>query len=753
MAGGGAGGGCLKFAKRLKNLLAARRFVSAGEIGEASGEGTATLPGTYAGFPLIGYRAEGSISFSGTPTHASPVYPVFAGERIGNLVGGDSTVQSAGTTVSHTCSPALAAGVSYTVTLALTAENAASAYLGLDGEETLLYGGSGTAGTLTVTPEAATSVLLVRVTGDMTYSLAVTAEGETVGKYRLPFTVNDGEGNGGCTRTAVLDAPLRSVGEGYTDSLSAPEGKVTRKVRQFVFRAEHFRYQYETTFGKAYPCLYYNPLSERLNGTPWYFSHGPVRDISVITGNYPGICLHAFPYHAYYYWAVPQELLCGYAAAIDGEARQNALSLAGRVAAVPAAIGAGEDCLNSRTFGAGTVIPGLSMDNYYYPSKVTSWSCDGIGNSAAVSPVSPGSGYGLSIPVPALPGKNYRLSFSECSEFAVSFYSSAGAPISYLYAASGATELTFTTPALTAWICVILRPEVSEGIYRDIRLETAAMPDCPVPFQSTVPAGTYRVPKFGGGYWELTLTEPLYGLGDARDILSVNRHTGEYTVSRRNAVVTLSGDTEVSQSAGSVGGDNPCLLGAFLPSRAAGTPVLCTHFTGSVSGILDGSQVGFFVNPASGGSPENIGFSVPYSLLGTTASSGSEQNAAAMQTWLAAASPAVQVLYRRTGTVSTTGQANSVTTSDAPDLPEPGSGSLAYCTEVANVMAAQAFVEEEYDAGRPVTVWYVAGTEEEDASLPSLPACAPDTELTVGASGTPIGEITFRAYCAGEENE
>ncbi len=118
---------------------------------------------------------------------------------------------------------------------------------------------------------------------------------------------------------------------------------------------------------------------------------------------------------------------------------------------------------NKRDFEFNKYYVGLTMNNYYYPHYVKSYS---VSNEQITLEVT-GNGYGIGIPFKVKPNTKYSIFQEQTYSIGVAFYTSGGEYI------SDTVHTNFITPENCEIIVVILRPnEINvETIYTNIQLE------------------------------------------------------------------------------------------------------------------------------------------------------------------------------------------------------------------------------------------------------------------------------------------
>lgn len=133
-----------------------------------------------------------------------------------------------------------------------------------------------------------------------------------------------------------------------------------------------------------------------------------------------------------------------------------------------------------RTVQEGCIYSGLSVNNYYSASYITSYD---ISNSRSITlSVSNDGGYGLGFSYKVKPDDTYTLSVADrpidSSRLAFSFYAEDGTPISYVITAVGSTNnsVTATVPDTARWMIVLLISTKAETAvtFRDIQLEVGS---------------------------------------------------------------------------------------------------------------------------------------------------------------------------------------------------------------------------------------------------------------------------------------
>lgn len=122
-----------------------------------------------------------------------------------------------------------------------------------------------------------------------------------------------------------------------------------------------------------------------------------------------------------------------------------------------------------RNITGNQIFVGFTMNNYWYPFNIVSYSLSG--NSITVA--SKNGGYGIGIDFLCSPNTSYTFSATRSAsgcEVAVGFYKEDGTFIKYSNAVSG--SLTFTTPSECTKLIIVLRPtaDSTERTYANIRL-------------------------------------------------------------------------------------------------------------------------------------------------------------------------------------------------------------------------------------------------------------------------------------------
>ena len=130
-----------------------------------------------------------------------------------------------------------------------------------------------------------------------------------------------------------------------------------------------------------------------------------------------------------------------------------------------------------RTVQEGCIYSGLSVNNYYSASYITSYKITNPKNIAFT--VANDGGYGLGFSFKVKPKDTYTLSVadrpSDSSRLAFSFYAEDGTPISFVITAVGSADkyITATTPDTARWMVVLLisTKALTEIAFRNVQLE------------------------------------------------------------------------------------------------------------------------------------------------------------------------------------------------------------------------------------------------------------------------------------------
>jgi len=106
-------------------------------------------------------------------------------------------------------------------------------------------------------------------------------------------------------------------------------------------------------------------------------------------------------------------------------------------------------------------------------------------------------------------------------------------------------------------------------------------PDAPQTLTDSVPAGEYYVPSTSqeGGFWKVTLDEPLRSAGAYKDTVEIDQFTGNYRVVRQAGVFQIT-SIKVPFSSGS-GGSFWNLPQYCAPGITSPSSISCSHFPAS----------------------------------------------------------------------------------------------------------------------------------------------------------------------------
>lgn len=174
------------------------------------------------------------------------------------------------------------------------------------------------------------------------------------------------------------------------------------------------------------------------------------------------------------------------------------------------------DASNKRLFNYNNYIIGITSNNYYLTSKITSYN---VQNNTIKVEVNAG-GYGVGFPIKLKPNTSYILSYDTDLEAnqnsGIGFYKSDGTYISNTNSLLTNNYLKFTTPSNCDFVIIIFRPPVNtELTYRNIQLEEGSTATDYEPYQ---------------GYDKTIQTEPLRSLPNGvRDSLEedgIHRRVG-----------------------------------------------------------------------------------------------------------------------------------------------------------------------------------------------------------------------------------
>ena len=125
-----------------------------------------------------------------------------------------------------------------------------------------------------------------------------------------------------------------------------------------------------------------------------------------------------------------------------------------------------------RTFNYNEYVSGISANNYYMPSNITSFN---VTNNTITVNTSNGA-YGLGFPVKVIANQNYKLSYvtsaNSDKNTGVGYYSSDGTFLSFAVSTGTNNYLDISTPNNCDFIVLVFRPESGTSItYSNIQLE------------------------------------------------------------------------------------------------------------------------------------------------------------------------------------------------------------------------------------------------------------------------------------------
>lgn len=162
-----------------------------------------------------------------------------------------------------------------------------------------------------------------------------------------------------------------------------------------------------------------------------------------------------------------------------GEQTKNLLSIKQRTLGT---LTSGGDKANVRTdFEFDKYYAGLTMNNYYYPNSLNSYSVDQ--DVVTVNPIH--GGYGIGFPIKVKPNTKYTISMGEGGEIGFGFYTAGGEYISHIQ------QATVTTPANCEIMTVMLRPTVNVSTtYKNVQLEEGSIATEYEPYGYKVPVTT-----------------------------------------------------------------------------------------------------------------------------------------------------------------------------------------------------------------------------------------------------------------------
>ena len=154
-----------------------------------------------------------------------------------------------------------------------------------------------------------------------------------------------------------------------------------------------------------------------------------------------------------------------------------------------------------RLFNFDEYVVGLTMNNYFVPTNITSQSVSDNTISVEVS----NSGYGLGFPIETKPSTGYTASFTTNSTatdiIRASFFSADGSLISWDTGSNTQTEYRFTTPADCAFTVLVFRPRANIlTTYSNIMLVEGSTAEPFEPYQGqTLPVNldTIELAKIG----------------------------------------------------------------------------------------------------------------------------------------------------------------------------------------------------------------------------------------------------------------
>ena len=140
----------------------------------------------------------------------------------------------------------------------------------------------------------------------------------------------------------------------------------------------------------------------------------------------------------------------------------------------------------TRSFNGSGIYVGLSGNNYYYPSNVTSYEVDD--NSVTLCTVQ--SAYGIAFDFKTVPGQTYTIGNELSEKVGLSFYTEQGAFIEY---SENNKSCTATAPDNAYWMIVLFRPtQGTSYTYTNIQLEKGTSATAYEPYTGGVPAAYPR---------------------------------------------------------------------------------------------------------------------------------------------------------------------------------------------------------------------------------------------------------------------
>lgn len=143
------------------------------------------------------------------------------------------------------------------------------------------------------------------------------------------------------------------------------------------------------------------------------------------------------------------------------------------------------DASSKRLFNYNNYIIGITSNNYYLTSKISSYN---VQNNTIKVEVN-GSGYGVGFPIKLKPNTSYILSYDTDLEAnqnsGIGFYKSDGTYISNINSLLTNNYINFTTPSNCDFAVIIFRPPVNtELTYRNIQLEEGSTATVYEPYQT-----------------------------------------------------------------------------------------------------------------------------------------------------------------------------------------------------------------------------------------------------------------------------
>ena len=138
-----------------------------------------------------------------------------------------------------------------------------------------------------------------------------------------------------------------------------------------------------------------------------------------------------------------------------------------------------------RTFTENQMWIGLAFNNYFNPNRIDSYSV--TSNSVTVNCNS--TAYGIGFPLKCSPNMQFTVSHTASTDayISIAFYDKDGNLLSYvnrIYIA-----ITYTTPADSAWMCIVLSPVAYyDTTYNNLQLEFGNTASDYVPFASRTPS-------------------------------------------------------------------------------------------------------------------------------------------------------------------------------------------------------------------------------------------------------------------------